>query len=58
MTTFKKITFKDEGEVNGVPVGSVVLRTQDGQEHCSERWMTLRQARALGADNDLKLEEF
>jgi hypothetical protein len=58
MTTFTKITFKDEGEVNGEPVGSVVLSTQDSQERCSGRWMTLRQARSLAADNDWKLEEF
>jgi len=56
MVTFNTITFKDEGEVNGEPAGSVVLSSQDDQDR-SERWMTLREARALAADNNLELEE-
>ncbi len=58
MTKFNKITFKDEGEANSEPIGSVILSTQDGQKQHAGRWMTLRQARALAADHDLKLEEF
>ena len=57
MTTFNRITFKDEGEVNGEPIGPTVLSTPDGQEHHSGHWMTLHQARALAEDHDLDLEE-
>lgn len=58
MKAFNKITFKDEGEIDGEPFGPIVLSAEDGEEQRLERWMTLGQARALAAKAGLELNEF
>lgn len=58
MKTFNKITFKDEGEINGEPFGPVVLTAEGGGAECSGPWMTRGQARVFAAKKGLELNEF
>jgi len=56
MLTATTITFKDEGEFEGEPIGSVTVTTrEDGEIYVG--WTTLSIARRLAREHRLVLEE-
>jgi hypothetical protein len=56
MLTARAITFRDEGEFEGEPIGSVTVTTTDDRE-LYVGWTTLSIARRLALQYKLVLEE-
>ena len=55
MSIITKITFKDEGEIQGEPIGQVTLSI-DGRPEVSYGWLKLSQAARFADSYGLTLE--
>jgi hypothetical protein len=56
LNSIKAIVIKDKDELDGEPVGPVVLTTSKGEQVATPRWTTLRHARELAARRGVELE--
>jgi hypothetical protein len=52
----RSIIFKDEDDLNGEPIGPVVLTTSEGKQAAFPHWLPLHDARDLAAQYGLDLE--